>query len=110
MNLDDVALGIVEEDLVQPSLPTFRSQSRGSFLFEAALECLNVVGSKTEVAAVERVDEVLHAKPEVDVPSGEVEFDCPIGDEVDVSAIAVGGIDTGVLDRAEIEDGAIEIR
>ena len=110
MYLDDVAVGIVEEYLIPTGHRPCSVIRIGDFLFfEAALEGLNVVRSKAEVAPIQRIDDVLHAEAEVDIPARQVKFDRSVSHEVDVSPVTIGGIDALIVDRAKVEYRAVKL-
>ena len=111
MHLYDVAVRVMKKDLIPARHGPGAIVGIGDLLlFQAALEGLDVVGPEAEMALVERVDEMLHAEAEIDVPAREVEFDGAIGHEVDIAAISRGitGVDTLVVDGSQFEDGSIE--
>src|SRR5262245_60619542 len=63
MDLDDVALWVIEEDLIPPfHRPSAVVRVWNAFLVESLLECGNIVGPKRDMAAFQRVDSVLMAK------------------------------------------------
>ena len=65
MHLDDVAVGVVEEDLVPAGhRPAAVVGIADTLLVEPLLECRDVVGAERDVAALDRVDHLAGAEAE----------------------------------------------
>ena len=65
MDIDDVAVRIMEEDLIPAGhSPCTVIAIMDFLLFQSTLESLDVVHSETIVAAIERVDGLFHAEGE----------------------------------------------
>jgi hypothetical protein len=116
MHFDDVAIRVLQEDLVPirhgPN-PVIRI--RNVQLFEAFLEAFNIVRPKAEVTAVQRIDGLLHAEAQVDVLGRQVELDCAISHEIYFRAVTMGCVGVAahvlfVLDAVEVKNGAIKRR
>src|SRR5262245_18537767 len=92
MHFDDVAIGIVEEDL----LPTLHRPSAevgvgNAVLLEAPLECLDVIGAKGDVTTLDRVDDLAGAEAHAKILLGQVQLRGAIGDECHFAGIAALG-------------------
>lgn len=115
MHLNDVAVRILQEDLVPVRHCPHAVIRIGNFqIVEALLEALDVVSPEAEVPTVQGVDRLLHPEAQVDVFSGQVEFDRTISHEVHVGAVAVSGVGVAadmllILDPVERENVAVEL-
>jgi hypothetical protein len=88
MDFDNVAIGVVQEDLVptgdSPAAVVRIADTHGVAL---AHETLNVIGAEAEVAMTHGVDELLHLVARVEVALGPVELDVTVGQEVDFAGV-----------------------
>ena len=113
MDLDDVAFGIEEKDL----LPAAHREAaiigiRNALRLEPALESLDVVGSEGDVAALQGVDRLAHPKAALEVFFREMHLGGAVGDERDVAGIALSVSPPGWRScrlRVEVEHVAIEL-
>ena len=90
VNLDDVALGIVEEDL----MPSFNGPcpeiGKGHVpLGQTTLDAFDVIRPESDMAALKRVDGLLGAKRDIEVERGQVHFALAVRQEGNASAIAL---------------------
>src|SRR6516162_6733490 len=92
MNLDDVALGVVEEDLM-PAVhgPGAIVRVGDAFLVEPLLEGRDIVGSERNVSALQRVDGLFGAEPDGEVLLREVELRGAIMQKRDIATVALRG-------------------
>ena len=75
VNLDDVALGIVEEDLMPSFDGPCAEISKGHVaLGQTALDAFDVIRPESDMAALKRVDRLLGAKRHIQIEGGQVHF------------------------------------
>src|SRR5205085_4892606 len=90
MHLDDVALRVMEEDLM-PAVHGPRAIVRvgDTLLVEPLLEGGDIVGPERDVSALQRVDGVLGAEPDAEVLLCQVELSGAVMQKRDVAAVAL---------------------
>jgi hypothetical protein len=90
VNLDNVALGIVEEDLM-PSFDGPRAEiGKGHVtLCQTALNALDIIGPERDMAAFKGIDGLLGAKRDVQIKGGQVHFARAIRQKSHASTIAL---------------------
>jgi hypothetical protein len=82
MDFDDVALGVMEEDLLStPHGPSTVIREGDARLAQRPLERFDVIRPERDVAALEGVDRVLGAKADAEVPLRQAPLGRAIGDE-----------------------------
>lgn len=97
MNLDDVAVGIVEENLLPPvHRPGAIIGVRDPLLLQVPLECFEIVGSEGDVASLQRVDGLTGSEGDTQVLLRQVDLSMAVSDEPDVASIPLGD-DPGCL-------------
>src|SRR5450755_880726 len=90
VNLDDVALGIVEEDLMPSFDGPCAEIGKGHIaLCQTALDAFDVIRPERDMTALKRVDGLLGAKRDVQIEGGQVHFALAIRQESYASAIAL---------------------
>ena len=112
MNFDDVAVGVVEENLA----PTFDRPVAvigigNALLLQAFLECRHVVGAESDVAFFKWIDDLPGAEADAEIFFGKVHLGGAIGYEGNFAVVAICCRGAGCLHRRfaiEVEDGAIE--
>src|SRR5262245_63326182 len=90
VHLDDLAVRVVEEDLL-PALhgPGAIVRERDALGLEARLEGVDVVGAEGDVAALDGVDRLPRAEAYPQVLLGEVELGGAVAQERDLAGVAV---------------------
>jgi CheY-like chemotaxis protein len=92
VNFDDVAVRIVEKDLIPAVHRPLAVIGIGHTLFlKAPLYGFDIVGTESDVAPMERVHRVVGAKPNGEILLCEMELDRAVGQERNVARIALGG-------------------
>jgi hypothetical protein len=92
MDFDDVALWILEEDLV-PAIhrPIAIIRIWHTIFFEALLETFNIVCAEGNMAAVQRVQRVTCTEAYAKITRGQMELNFAIGAKGHIASIALGG-------------------
>src|SRR5215472_856117 len=111
MHLDDVALRVMEEDLM-PAVhrPGAVVRVGDALLVEPLLEGGDIVGAERNVSALQRVDRVFGAEADAEVLLRQVKLGGAIMQKRDVAAVTLGG-DADLVERRlrlEVEDRAVE--
>src|SRR4029077_13262335 len=90
VDLDDIALGVVEEDLMPAVHRPLAVVGIGDVLCrEPPLEGGNIVGSDGDVAALEWIDSVVGAETDAEVLGGEMNLGLAVGHEGDRGGVAL---------------------
>src|SRR5437667_9336507 len=90
MHFDDVAVWVVEEDLVPAAhRPAAIIGILDALLAESLLECRDVVGAERDVAAVDRIDDLSGAKADAEILLGDVKLRRAVAHERDSARIAL---------------------
>jgi hypothetical protein len=116
MDLDDVAIGVVQEDLVPTSdSPNAVIRVTNTELIEPPFERHDVIGTETEMPVMHRVDELLHFEPGKQILLGEMKFDGAVAYKINFAVVAnfrtaVVNARSPIVDCAEVEDRLIEAR
>ena len=93
VDLDDIALGIVEEDLMPAVHRPLAVVGIGDvLLLEPPLEGRNVIGAEGDVTALERIDDVLGAEADAEVLGGQMYLGLAVGHEGDRGGVALRGV------------------
>lgn len=115
MHFDHVAIGVVEENLVPAAHgPGTVIGIAHAFGVQMLLESDDVVGAKSNVAALEWIDRLILTETDGEVPLGQVHFRRAVGDEGDGAAIAARVVGDDPVRFAlrlgsQIENVAIEL-
>lgn len=116
MHFNDVAVRVLQEDLVPVRHgPNTVVRIRNLQLFQALFEAFDIVRSEAEMAAVKRVNRLVHAEAEVDVLGRQVKLNSPVSHEINFRTIAMGRIGVAthvlfILDAIEVKDRAVKRR
>jgi hypothetical protein len=115
VNLDNIAIWILQEDLIPVShCPHAIVCIWNLQLLEALLEALDVICPEAEMPAMQWVDRLLHSEAQVDVLGCQMEFDGTISHEIHIRAVTVGGIGIAadvflILDPVEGKNVSVEL-
>jgi hypothetical protein len=113
MHFDNVSIGIVQKDLVPVgNRPNAVIGILDAKFIKPLFEAFDIIGTKAEMPAIQRVDVLLHFEAKIYVARGEVEFDGAIGDEIYLRTITVIGVHACVLfvlDPVHRENGLVEL-
>jgi len=91
MNLDDVAVGIVEENLLPPVHRPGAIVGVGDpVLLEAPLECFEIVGSEGDVASLQRIYSLPSPERDTQILFRQMDLGMSVSDEPDLAGIPLG--------------------